>query len=115
MSKETPIQTVKRVYGSKDKLVDSVTSALQKLGEDADDLKERLAIASNKKLLHLASVTTEIQERYGSRDKMVDAMLAAVGKVKDADYATKLSILPLPRLLDLLRSAEKRASRKKAA
>ncbi len=115
MSKETPLQTVKRVYGSKDKLVDSVTSALQKLGEDADDLKERLTIASNKKLLHLAAVTKDIQERYGSRDKLVDAILTALGKVKDSDYGTKLSSLPLPRLLDLVRSAEKHAGRKKAA
>jgi hypothetical protein len=111
MSKETPLQAMKRLYGNKEKLVDAVVQAARDAGDDVSELKDRLATLSNRKLLRLAEVSKAVKEKYGSRDKLVEALGKAVGKVKDSDYLEKLRTLPMPRLLDMVRSAERRAKR----
>lgn len=110
--KETPLATVKRLYGTKDKLIDATIKALKGVGEDDDQLDERLAGKPNSKLLRLIDAANTIKERYGNKEKMVAALLTATGKVKDSDFAGKLSSYTLPRLLDLTRSAERRADKK---
>lgn len=110
--KETPLQTVKRVYGGKDKLVEAVVSALKSAGEELDsDDQEDLKTASNTKLLRLHRTATTIAERYGNKDKLVAALAAAEGKSKDTPYVEKLSTLGLGRLLDQVTAAERRARR----
>ena len=107
-SKETPIDRVKRQHASKEKLVNAIVAALDDLGDDTEDLSERLATSSNKKLLRLAAVTAEIKQRYGTREKLVEAIAGAVGKSKDADYITSLGTRSLPSLLDKAKVAERR-------
>lgn len=116
-ARETPLQQVKRIYGSKDKLVASVVKALDGLDAGGDDLESRLNASPNARLLRLAAVAETVKSRYGSKDKLVEAIASAQGKGKDEDYRTKLSEQPLPRLLDLATSATRRArrSQKKAA
>ncbi len=110
-ARETPIQTVKRIYGSKEKLVEAVVKALGGLDAGEDDLEERLNGAPNSRLLRLADVAANVKSRYGSKGKMVDAICSAEGKAKDADYHERLNGYPLPRLLDLAAAAERRARR----
>jgi hypothetical protein len=113
-AQETPLQTVKRLYGSKDKLVDSLVGALGVDGEDAGEVKDRLAKISNRKLLRLAEVRNTVERDYGSKDKLVAAVADAGGKAKDRDYVTKLASYSFARLLDMATAAKKRARKAKA-
>ena len=108
--RETPLSTVKRVYGSKDKLVDAVIDTAKAVGDDTSDAKDRLLSISNKKLLRLAEVGKEVKEKYGNRDKMVSAIATALGRAKDNDYVEKLKTFSTARLADMARVAERKAS-----
>lgn len=109
MSRETPLQKMKRLHGGKDKLIEAVVKALKSLDADAEDLDERLAGAPNTRLLRLLDAATAVQERYGSKDKLVDAICAAEGKGKDSDYRARLAADPIPKLLDQATASERRA------
>ena len=113
MPKESPLETVKRLYGDRDKLIDDVVAAAKSAGEDASELKDRLVAVSNKKLIRLAAVSKEIKDRYGGREKLVGALGQALGKAKDNDYVEKLRTFSSARLLDMMRTAEKRAKNAK--
>jgi hypothetical protein len=115
MAKETPLQAVKRLYQSKDKLIDKVVDVARGADEDIAEVKERLATVSNKKLLRLAEVGNAVKEKYGSKDKLVAALTQAVGKAKDADYAARLGRYSTTRLLDMMQAAERRVRRSKVA
>jgi hypothetical protein len=111
MAKETPLQAVKRLYGSKEKLIDKLVDLARDPDEDAGEVKERLATVSNKKLLRLADVQKRVKDKYGSRDKLVDALGKSMGKAKDADYLASLGSISTARLLDMARRAERRATK----
>lgn len=115
MANETPLQAMKRLHGSKDKLVDSLAAACRQDDEDLSETKERLKAVSNKKLLRIAEVEKAVSEGYGGVDKLVDSLAAALGRSKDTDYVNKLRTLSHGRLLDMVRAAEKRARRASAA
>ncbi len=115
MPKETPLQAMKRQYGSKEKLIDEVADAAREGDEDTSDAKERLKSVSNKKLLRIGAVASAIKERYGSVDKLVEALATAGGKVKDSDYIAKMKTLAPARLLELVTAAERRVRRKAKA
>jgi hypothetical protein len=106
---ETPLAAVKRLYGSKDKLVGSIVGVLRAGDEDEGDLKQRLLSASNQKLLRLADVAKTVSDKYGSKEKLAETLAATVGKAKDSDYITKLKSLSAPRLLDMMTAASKKA------
>jgi hypothetical protein len=108
MAKETPLQAVKRLYGSKEKLIDKVVDVAAQPDEDAGEVKERLATVSNKKLLRMADLGKSVKDKYGSRDKLVDALGKSLGRAKDADYLASLRALSTARLLDMMRNAERR-------
>lgn len=117
-TKKSPLARQKDEHESKEKLVDRVISVLgsiTKTDDDKDAFKARLLAASNKKLLRLHAVGTEIKSKYGSLDKLAEAVGAALGRAKDAPYIEKLKTYTPARLLDLARSAEKRAKKQKAA
>jgi hypothetical protein len=115
-SKKSPLTRTKEDHGTKEKLVDKLVGLLaqiKKTDEDKDELKARLLAASNKKLLRLLEVGSQIREKFGSVDKLAEAAAGALGRAKDAPYLAKLQALAPGKLLDLLHSAEKRG--KKAA
>jgi hypothetical protein len=115
-TKKSPLARQKDEHESKEKLVDRVIGVLgsiAKSDEDKDALKARLLAASNKKLLRLFDLGSEIKTKYGSIDKLAEAVGSALGRAKDAPYLAKLKTFTPARLLDLLRAAEKRS--KKAA
>lgn len=104
--KETPLAKVKRLHGSKEKLVDSLVDKLAKdSDESAGDMKQRLMTVSNKKLLRLADAMTRLTEKYGGKEQLVDAVSQARGKAKDQDYKSKLASYSVPRLLDMARAS----------
>jgi len=115
MANETPLQAVKRLYQSKEKLIDKVVDVAREADEEVAEVKERLATVSNKKLLRLAEVGKAIKEKYGSKDKLVAAVSQAVGKAKDKDYVTRLKQFSSVKLLDMARGAERRVRRRKAS
>ena len=107
MAIDTPMQAMKKIYDSKDKLVSSIASAVKNEGESNDEAIARLKGLSNKKLLRLSKVAKDIADR-GGKDKVVAAIGTAMGRAKDSDYIAKLGNLSNGRLLDMLRAAEKR-------
>jgi hypothetical protein len=116
-AKKSPLARQKDEHGSKEKLVDKLVTLLgqiQKSSEEKEDLKARLLAASNKKLLRLFEVGSQIREKYGSVEKLAEAAASALGRAKDAPYVAKLKSLSPAKLLDTLRTAEKRGKKKAA-
>lgn len=114
--KKTPLLVVKEQFGSKDKLVDAVHKlSSAELWLDRVNSVKGLGKVSNAKLLRLHAMLTDVKKRFGSRDKLVGAILTLEKRVKDAGFQSRLAKYPLPRLLDLHASAEKRAAKSKPA
>lgn len=116
-TKKSPLARQKDEHESKEKLVDRVLSVLgsiAKSDEDKDTVKARLLAASNKKLLRLYEVGNEIKSSYGSLDKLAEATGALMGRAKDVPFLEKLKTYTPTRLLQLMRTAEKRAKKKAA-
>ncbi len=115
MSTESPLAQVKKRFGSKEKLVEAVRAlATEALWLDRVDPDKGLERVSNRKLLHLHAVLSEVKERFGSREKLVEAILELERRVADAGFRQRLARYPLPRLWDVYRSAQRRASRRAA-
>lgn len=104
-----PLARVKALHGSKDALVKKLADAIAVGDQDPDVLGERLRRVSNQALLRLERVVTTVKDKYGSRDKLIESLGKTLNKAKDKDYLAKLGTFPLPKLLDLARSAERRA------
>ena len=65
---------------------------------------------SNRKLLHLHDVLSEVKKTYGTRVGLIDAILKAEKREKDTGYKARLEKHPTPRLFDAIRHAKKSAS-----
>lgn len=108
--KASPLTQVKERFGSKDKLVDAVRDlATDELWIDRVDEDKGLERVSNKKLLHLHAVLSEIKSQFGSRAKLIDA-ICDVEKRKDEGYRDRLSRWSTPRLYDWYKAAKKRVA-----
>lgn len=109
--KSSPLAQVKDRFKDKDALVAAVKALatdelwLGRLSED-----KGLDCVSNKKLLHLYDVLTEVKKTWGTRSGLVDAVLKAENRQKDAGYRARLERQSTPRLVDQARAAAKRAS-----
>lgn len=115
MTKETPLQAVKRRFGSKEALVDAIAETARGASEEVADAKERLKTQTNKKLLRIADLSETIKSQYGSREKLIESLSQALGRAKDRDYVGKLGKFSNARLLDMKRAADRRARRQKAS
>ncbi len=107
--KETPLAKVKRIYGSKEALVDAILASglAKESDEDSGSLKQRLLKASNKKLLRLSDTVKKVTDSYGSKERLVEALSSARNKAKDSDFVNKLQALSLTRLLDMTRMGQR--------
>ncbi|MEM9487734.1 MAG: hypothetical protein AAGC55_01250 [Myxococcota bacterium] len=106
--KEAPLAKVKRLHGSKEKLVDTIIGMLSKAGgsdESEAELRVRLVAAANKKLLRLHESLTQMNEKYGSKEELVEALTKAQGRTKDSDYKDSLHGNSIHKLLDMTRAA----------
>jgi hypothetical protein len=114
MPKNTPLQNVKKLFGSKDQLVARVAELLPSsfAGESADDFKKRLKYVANSKLLRLVEIG-EKAKKLGGVQAIVDSIAELKGQAKDKDFKAALAKLSVPRLVDLHQSLSRRA--KKAA
>ena len=109
---QTPHASVKARFESKEKLV----AALQKLATpelwvDRVSAVKGLGRVSNAKLLRLHTILTDAKERFGSRQKLIVAISELARRQKDQDWVKALERYPLPRLLDMHRSLDRRAKR----
>lgn len=104
----TPMQIVKDKFGGRAKLVEQLSTAVDKTHGDETDaaVKARLMGLSNSKLLRLYRVEQQVRERYGDRAKLVAAIVAArkkAGQATDEAYQKTLAGFTKARLLDLAR------------
>ncbi|HWO22397.1 MAG TPA: hypothetical protein VNO30_26745 [Kofleriaceae bacterium] len=96
-------------HGSKEALAKQIAASIVGPDDDADAIAARLRTASNRQLLRLAAASETVKKKWGSREKLIAAIGAAQKKGKDQDFLTKLETYSLPQLVDLARSAERRA------
>lgn len=94
-------------HESKEALAKSLASSLAREDEDTGSIADRLKTASNSQLLRLHDAVETMKSKYGSRAKLVAAVAGT--QSKDKDYTAKLDKLSLPNLLELAKSAERRA------
>jgi hypothetical protein len=112
----SPVAAVKERFGDKEKLTSAIQAlATKELWLDRVSEDKGLERASNAKLLRLHSVLSTAKERFGTRSKLVDAILQLENRAKDTGFKARLEDYPLPRLLDVLKGAEKRSKARKDA
>jgi hypothetical protein len=113
--KTSPVSAVKAAFQSKDKLVEAVQKlATSDLWLDRVNSVKGLGRVSNKKLLRLHALLSDVQKRFGSRAKLVDAILTLEKRTKDAGYKARLETYALPRLVDAHGVASKRQAKGEA-
>jgi hypothetical protein len=107
--KSSPLAQVKDRFKDKDSLVAAVKALATEdlwLGRVNDD--KGLDCVSNKKLLHLHDLLSDVKKTWGGRKGLVDAILEAEKRDKDAGYRARLEKQSTPRLADLARAAKKK-------
>ena len=110
---KTPIQIVKERFSDKAGLVKAVQGLMGgELSIDRLNADKGLDSVSNKKLLHLHDVLSQVKKDFGSRDKLIKAIADGAKKAKDADYAKSLEGIPTPRLFELYRSGQARSKKR---
>jgi hypothetical protein len=114
MPQKSPLSIVNETFGAKDKLVDKLVGLLDRGDESKDDLRKRLLVAPNSKLLNLHRVATTVKEKFGSRDKLVAETASLLGRSKDKSFVGALEGYTDARLLDMVSVAERRARAAKA-
>ena len=108
--KKSPLQEVNDRFGSKDDLVTAVRElATEELWLERVNEDKELDRVSNKKLLHLHTVLSEVKEQFGSRQALVDEIASLEDHGKDEDFKTALLRRPTPQLYDLYHSAKRGA------
>ncbi|GAB4215001.1 MAG: hypothetical protein OHK0013_40170 [Sandaracinaceae bacterium] len=103
--KSSPLAQVKERFTDKAGLVKAIEALatedlwLNRVSED-----KGLSCVSNRKLLHLHAVLSEVKSKYGSRAALIDAILKAKKREKDTGYRARLEKWPTPRLLDAVKA-----------
>lgn len=110
MTTKSPLALVKERFTDKDGLLKALKSlATEDLWFDRTDASKGLDSVSNKKLLRLHTVLSDVKKQFGTRAKLVDAILEQEKRSKDEGYKTRLARLNTPRLFDQYRAGAKRA------
>lgn len=109
MPKSTPLQSVKKLFGTKLELVGRVAELLPSsfVGESVEDYKKRLKYVANSKLLRLIKIG-ERAKALGGVQAIVDKIAELKGQPKDKDFKAALGKLAVPRLVDLYDSLARR-------
>jgi hypothetical protein len=128
MMKNTPLQIVNEMFGTKGELDDVsheekqkiqksnkeqlVAKVIELIGntkEEKQRLQKSLQFQTNKKLLRLYKVGNAVKEQFGTKEKLVDNIVKLQSKVTDLPYKNKLLTFSLPKLMDLFRVSEKKS------
>ena len=114
MPKNTPLQNVKKLFGSKDLLVAKVAELLPTSfnGESAEDFKKRLKYVANSKLLRLVEIG-EKAKKLGGVQAIVDKIAELKGQATDKDFKAALARFSVPSLVDLHQSLTRKAKKAK--
>ena len=111
MSKLSPLQTVKKLHGTKDQLISKVLGMFPPAeGESREDYAKRLKYVANAKLLRLADIGASIA-KLGGAATLVTKVAELKGQAKDKDFVAKLGTLPLPRLLETYETLSRKAAK----
>jgi hypothetical protein len=110
---KAPLSVVKKDFGDKAKLVEAVKAFMTEdlwIGRTSADRGGSKSIdhVSNAKLLRLHKIFSEVKTKFGTRAKLIEAVLEAEGRSKDAGYKIRLEKMPVPRLADELKAANRR-------
>ena len=110
-----PAVKVKAKYGSKESLIKEVKKIFDKADIFIDRLNpdKGLERVSNRKLMRLFEMASEVKEKFGSRKALIDEYVKLASKENVQNIKEKLSGLTLGKLLDLYHQAVRRG--KKAA
>lgn len=110
---KSPLQQVKDRFGSKEALIKELQGLVDKTDLFVKKFNEAKGLerVSNLKLLRLHRIAEEVQARFGTREKLIGALVELEGRVKDADYRKRFEKLTVGKLLDLVKSAERRVKR----
>jgi hypothetical protein len=111
---KSPLATVTERFKDKAALIDAVKAlATDDLWIDRVNEDKGLPRISNRKLIHLHDVLSQVKKEHGSRSKLIDALLESEKRAKDAGYRTHLERLSTPALLAQLNVSKKRNAPKK--
>ncbi len=112
---KSPITLVKERFKNKEGLVSAVKAlATDDLWLERLNTGKGLPHVSNKKLLHLHDVLSQVKKEHGSRAKLIDAILASEKRAKDAGYRSALDKKSTPELFQVLSAGKKRNKAAKA-
>lgn len=107
---KSPLSIVKERFQDKDGLLKAVRDlATEELWIDRVDQDKGLDRVSNKKLLRLHTILSDVKSQFGGRTQLVEAILTQEKRSKDEGYKTRLSRLSTPRLFDQYKAGQKRA------
>jgi hypothetical protein len=111
---KSPLALVKERFKNKEGLVAAVkaltTDELWNAGRLSKD--KGLDHVSNKKLLRLHEVLTQVQKGHGSRAKLIAAIAAGHKRDKDKDYHSGLEQKSTPELFQIFSASQKRNKQK---
>jgi hypothetical protein len=111
---KSPLATVTERFKDKAALIDAVKAlATDDLWINRVNDDKGLPHISNRKLIHLHDVLSQVKKDHGSRSKLIDALLESEKRSKDAGYRTRLEGLSTPALLAQLNVSTKRNAPKK--
>ncbi|MDB4976129.1 MAG: hypothetical protein JWN48_4470 [Myxococcaceae bacterium] len=115
MATKSPLSIVKERFQDKDGLLKAVRELTSDdLWIDRLEANKGLDAVSNKKLLRLHAILSDVKSKFGSRDKLVEAIMGHDGRGKDQGRKDGLGRLSTPRLYDLYRTGAKKAKAAKA-
>ena len=98
-----PFNKVKKQFGSKEKLVDTILGLIKRSADQSkEQFKRTLQSQSNRKLLIMLNREQTVKEQFGTRDKLIEAITkSAKGKADDKDCGKQLGLRTTGQLLDL--------------
>jgi hypothetical protein len=113
MPTKSPLALVKERFSNKEGLVSAVKALATEDLWNGRRLSQGKGLdhVSNKKLLHLHDVLSEIKTNHGSRAKLIDAVLEFDKRGKDAGYRTSLEGRSTTELFQLFTTAKKRSKK----
>jgi hypothetical protein len=107
---KSPLTAVKERFQDKAGLLKAVKElATEDLWIDRIDQNRGLDGISNKKLLRLHAVLSDVKKDFGSRAKLITAILTQEKRDKDEGFKARLERFSTPRLYDHYKSGAKRA------
>jgi hypothetical protein len=107
---KSPLAAVKERFQDKAGLLKAVKElATEDLWIDRVDQDKGLDSISNKKLLRLHAVLSDVKQGFGTRAKLIAAILKQDKRDKDEGFKARLERFSTPRLHDLYKAGAKRA------